>query len=86
LRFTIKLAKVVGMSVSKQFVDRFLHKEVAITFDDGGMLSFARGVIVSNDENGFILKYKNAEQFYSYDCIKRIREVWKGKEGDFNGR
>jgi len=75
------------MPVSKQFVDMFLHKEVAITFDDGGKLSFARGVIVSNDENGFILRYRNTKQFYSYDCIKRIREVWRGENGgDFNGR
>ncbi len=70
------------MVVTKKVLNRFLHKEIAVIFDDGGKTSFVRGIIISNDNNGFILKYKNTEQYFSYECIKRIREIFKGEKND----
>jgi len=74
------------MPVSKGIVERFKNKEVGVTFNDGGELHFAKGVIASCDESGFILKYKSTEQYFSYDCVLRIREIFRSEESERNGR
>jgi len=69
--------------IDRRIIERFQNKEVKITFDDGGKPNWAKGTITSVSDCGFILLYRGCEQYFPFDCVGRIREVFKG---DSNGR